>query len=1321
MTDPEESLSRRLARRRLAAAVSGIVAALLVGGAAWLFAHLRLGERTEVLSRWSRRVAVEADARKRAVQSWLAERRADAEVMASDPDLVRVCAAGECPVGSDPGHVREHLDNLRFLAGFLGAFLLTPGGEVLLQAEGGIDPCSSVGPMVRRVARERRTLFHDLHPGEDGEVMLGFLAPVFQGADPARRDEGAPVLGVVALYVSPDRTLFPLLARDPREASTVEAYLVRVEGSGVRIVSPVVGATGFPGLPSPGQGEGSAEAAVFELGETEGAYYDYRGERVLAAVRRIPETGWGLVVKVDEAEALAAWRREAVYETALAGAGLLCLGLASLAAWRAWAVRRYRLLLESLRDREESLQALATGSEDVVFVKDLDGRYQMVNHAAGRMLGVEPQAALGRRPRDFLPPEVVERIEAHDREATDRGTPYQGEEAIPVGGEVRTYLSARIPIRDAEGRVRGVAGVLRDITDRKRSEEALARRAQTLAALFRIAQGLAQAEGQAQVLREALDAAVLAFRADRATVFLADPASGDLRLADARNLEGAHRELLRHLPPGVGVAGEVFRSGQVVAVEHYPDHPEAMPEAVKALGAKSLAGVPLKAEGQPLGVLTLVFRTRRSFTPEEQETLAALGHMAGVALERVRARDGLVAEAESRRRAEERLRRLHDSTAGLTGATLFAEVVGALGHQLGVAWVFVSRLGAGGQLIPLAASERGRPFSLPPFPYRGTPCGEVLLQGQAVHVPEGVAERFPGGGYFVDRGATSSLGVPLWDAQGEAVGVLCALDDRPLVPTPHDLELLDLYARRLAGEVERLRGEERLAEAERALGALIETLPGAVYRCGVEARRSVEYVSRGWVGVTGFEPEAFAGGARGLQDLVVPEDRARVWREIQEAVARGRAYEVEYRIHDAVETVRWVLDVGRAVGAPDRPTALEGVLFDYTERRSLEAQLTHSQRMEALGRLAGGVAHDFNNILTAISGYGELLIGRLSGEDRGRRAAEEIVRAADRAADLTRQLLAFSRKQVVEPRVVDVGEAVRGVGQMLGRILGENLELRIEVAPGAGAVRADPSQLEQVLLNLTVNARDAMPQGGVVGVFVERLAVPPSGLPEQPELPPGEYVVVRVEDTGDGIPPEVLEHIFEPFFTTKPEGQGTGLGLSTVYGIVNQAGGAVTVASEVGGGTVFTVYWPRVGAPSPSSAPALPPGPRAPSGRVVLLAEDEASVRSLAQEHLEEEGYAVRAFAAGDEAAAALPGVARVDVLLTDVVMPGLSGVELARRARERWPDLPVVFISGHVGDGGWSASSAGKTAFLQKPFRLADLEDAVRRAAEGGAGTAGG
>jgi len=382
---------------------------------------------------------------------------------------------------------------------------------------------------------------------------------------------------------------------------------------------------------------------------------------------------------------------------------------------------------------------------------------------------------------------------------------------------------------------------------------------------------------------------------------------------------------------------------------------------------------------------------------------------------------------------------------------------------------------------------------------------------------------------------------------------------------------------------------------------------------------------------------------------------------------------------------------------------------DLTERRQLEAQLVQAQKMEAIGRLAGGVAHDFNNLLTVIQGYGELVRDSLSGDPR-HESMEELLKAAGRATSLTRQLLAFSRKQVLEPKVVHLGEIVRETGRMLERLIGEDIAVSLGAHDDLATVKADPGQIEQVVLNLAVNARDAMPSGGQLTVSVGSLtmATPLDGFPDQ--LPAGRWVLMTVEDTGSGMDAETLSHAFEPFFTTKERGKGTGLGLSTVYGIVRQSGGRVQVSSVPGRGTSFQIYLPRsdektTSGPRPSAGSSL-------GTETVLVVEDEAAVRNLVKAVLERKGYVVLV---AEDGAAALDLVDThtgvIHVLLTDVVMPGMNGRDLAVRVRERRPAIKVVFMSGYTADVPTELVTEGGAAFLSKPFNERALTMKLREA----------
>lgn len=383
--------------------------------------------------------------------------------------------------------------------------------------------------------------------------------------------------------------------------------------------------------------------------------------------------------------------------------------------------------------------------------------------------------------------------------------------------------------------------------------------------------------------------------------------------------------------------------------------------------------------------------------------------------------------------------------------------------------------------------------------------------------------------------------------------------------------------------------------------------------------------------------------------------------------------------------------------------------IDKTEKKQLELQLRQAQKMDAIGQLAGGIAHDFNNVLTAILGYGSLLAARLASDAPARAEVEEILRASERAAALTRQLLAFSRRQVLEPVVLSVNELITNLEKMLGRLIGENISLVTRLDPSLGNVLADSGQLEQVIVNLVVNARDAMPEGG--RLTIETANAELDNAQRHASAQPSRYVVVAVSDTGVGMDAETQARIFEPFFTTKAKGKGTGLGLSTVYGIVKQSGGSIWVTSEPGAGTTFKVYLPRVTEIAAEGAPRPAAVPRPLETRTVLVVEDETAIRSLTRRILERDGFHVLDAPNGREAEKVVSGnPEKIDVLLTDLVMPDMGGTELATRLLAKRPDLRVVLMSGYTDDAVVrnGLAESGR-AFLQKPFTPASLLQKIR------------
>ena len=449
-----------------------------------------------------------------------------------------------------------------------------------------------------------------------------------------------------------------------------------------------------------------------------------------------------------------------------------------------------------------------------------------------------------------------------------------------------------------------------------------------------------------------------------------------------------------------------------------------------------------------------------------------------------------------------------------------------------------------------------------------------------------------------------------------------------------------------------------------------------------------------------------------LRQVVHPEDRAMFDAARREARREGREYSLEHRILRPDGTVRHVLAREETIlDEAGRPLRLIGFVQDITAQKRLEGQFLQAQKMESVGRLAGGVAHDFNNLLTIISGNAEIALGGLGPQEPLAEELAEIQQAAERAAELTRKLLAFSRRQIAEPRLVGLNAVLADMERMLRRLIGEHIELDTSLAEGLPAVRIDPGQLEQVLTNLVVNARDAMPAGGRLTIETAAVGLDESYRATHPEVSAGEYVLLAVSDTGCGMDEQVRSHLFEPFFTTKPKGAGTGLGLSTCYGIVKQNGGYIWVYSEAGAGTTVKVYLPAVHAPAEGAggreAAALPRG-----AETVLLVEDEAGIRRMAERVLTALGYRLLTAARGEEALALADRLAgrTLQLLITDVVMPGMGGRELAGRLSARFPALKVLYMSGYTENAiVHQGVLENGLDFLQKPFSSATLAQKVR------------
>jgi two-component system, cell cycle sensor histidine kinase and response regulator CckA len=514
--------------------------------------------------------------------------------------------------------------------------------------------------------------------------------------------------------------------------------------------------------------------------------------------------------------------------------------------------------------------------------------------------------------------------------------------------------------------------------------------------------------------------------------------------------------------------------------------------------------------------------------------------------------------------------------------------------------------------------------------------------------------------------------------------------------------LHELSERRAREEAERA-----LRESEGRYRRIVETATEGISFLDAELR--VTFANGAFARMLGYTPEEMIGTP--VEQYTFPEEFDES-RKHMDARRRGVVEQYERHLRRKNGTGCWCLNSGRPILDSDgRFAGSFGMFTDITERRQLEEQLRQSQKMEAIGQLAGGVAHDFNNLLTVISGNSELLLLGMAPENPLRTHVADIRHAGERAAGLTRQLLAFSRKQLLEPRVLDLNEVVSGIEKMLRRLIGEDIVLTSILSPDLRPVKIDPGQVEQVILNIAVNARDAMPQGGRLTIETRNLQDGNTPLSDVPSRKTASSVLLSISDTGCGMTPEVKAHVFEPFFTTKGPGKGTGLGLATVYGIVEQSGGGIAVRSEPDAGTTFEILLPAV-AEAPAAARSGANHKAVPHGHeTVLIVEDEEAVRRIVKLVLDSSGYTVLEAKDGQQALEiAKEHRGHFHLLVTDVVMPGMSGRQLVELLRADIPALRVLFISGYTDDTVMRHGIVdGRESFLQKPFSPLALARKVR------------
>ena len=669
----------------------------------------------------------------------------------------------------------------------------------------------------------------------------------------------------------------------------------------------------------------------------------------------------------------------------------------------------------------------------------------------------------------------------------------------------------------------------------------------------------------------------------------------------------------------------------------------------------------------------------------------------------------LVQDLTERKRAEEALRTLATSLAHLSGRAFFEAASRHLAEALGVDYVFVAKLDATGKNVSaLGGWARGQPLGPLTYALADGPCNNLL--GKGVYTcHSGVQAQFPKDLLLAQMGIEGYFGSVILDKAGRPLGIMVALQTRPLVDPEAMRQLFTIYLDRVAAEMQRVEATEALEQERRLLRTLVDLVPDFIFIKDPQGRFLLanESLARSY----GHAPAALLGHT---DAELLPADLAA---RFQPGEARALAARSGVEIEDTVQFPdgQWRTVVTNMVAFRDargEAGGLVGIGHDITLRKRLEQQLQQAQRMEAVGHLAGGLAHDFNNLLAVNLLHLGLLQQQAGLAATAAESVKQLMTASQRAADLTRKLLMFSRQSVLQVRTLDMNEVAGDLLKMLGRLIGEDISLRFERSVGLPPVEADASMIEQVLMNLVVNARDAMPKGGALTIGLAAVQVEETRAQVHPEARPGRFVSLSVTDNGCGMDPATRARIFEPFFTTKPAGKGTGLGLATVHGIVGQHQGWVEVESELGRGTTFRVFLP-------AGSGKKPPPPVAEAAEIVhgqetiLLVEDEPSVRQVTAQTLGFLGYHVLEAADGEAALQIWrEHEASIDLVLSDMVMPGgMTGLELVAELAALRPGLKVIVATGYSEEMVTQGIPEGlQVTQLQKPYELHRLSRALRQ-----------
>lgn len=904
------------------------------------------------------------------------------------------------------------------------------------------------------------------------------------------------------------------------------------------------------------------------------------------------------------------------------------------------------------------------------------------------IFGVDESAVTGSyaQYRSFVHPEDGARVARADPVCRptvdgDQGGELEYRIVRPDGGirHVRERGEVR---RDRNGSAVSAAGILYDVTEQRLAQLELARSTRALQMIRRCNTAVLRAQSESVLLEEVCRIAVDIGGYRMASVhFASDDPQRSLVLAGHAGHEAGYFSEVAiswspERPEGNGPAGRAMRSGLAVEVTDVDTDPRYAPWAAAARkrGYRSVISLPLRSHEHNLGIFGLYSAEARGLAPAEIELLHELAEDLAFGIV------GLRLKAERQRMIDTATMISHTASSS-TGSAFFEKLLQALLRSLGAQAGFISadHTDAEGWISPICAVVDGAVLPHLRYALSGTPC-EDIREGEDLVIERDVCVRYPRSSALAALGAQAYVGRGLFDSTGARIGTIFILYREPLRQRALAASMLRIFGERVVAEIVRQRDEGRVREQ----ALLLDKAQDAIFVRTLDER--VVYWNQGAQRLYGWS-------AAEVQDRCVLDFKvadAAAFRAASEQLRRDGEWlgELEEKCKDGSHVVvecRWTL----VIGDDGAPQSILAINTNVTERKLAEARLAqsearaaHAQKLESIGQLTGGIAHDFNNLLTVIIGNSEELSERLRDRPELATLARMVQSCGERGAELTSRLLAFARRQALEPKRIDLGEAVEGMLALIRRTLGEHIRIENFVDGGVWAVNVDPNQLGLAMLNLCINARDAMPDGGRLMIEIANVVIGEDYAGAGFDIATGEYVMIAITDTGCGIQTADLPRVFDPFFTTKAPGKGTGLGLSMVYGFTKQSGGNVKVYSEVGSGTVVKLYLPR--AQDGSLGNCEQPGtivPRRLEGdETILLVEDDDLVRGHAERLLEGLGYRVLVATNGPDALKIAGGEHAIDLLFTDVMMPGgMNGPQLALRVRELRPGLPVLYTSGYT------------------------------------------